>query len=63
MLFVHVSFGVVFGALALVVGATMGFSFWVAFSCFVLGANVGLLASLPAALLRPREKAPRLESV
>ena len=59
MLIVHLFFGLLFGTLAAVASVLMGFSFWGAVGCYILGANVGLLASLPAALLR-RPKAPQL---
>jgi len=60
MLVLHLTFGIVFGVLAGVLGVVMGFSFWGVVGCYVLGANVGLLASLPAALLRRPGTASRL---
>jgi len=62
MLVVHLAFGIIFGVLAAALSVVMGFSFWGIVGCYVLGANVGLLASLPAVLLRRTDKAPQLAS-
>ena len=63
MLIVHLFFGLLFGTIAAVAGVLMGASFWSAVGCYILGANVGLLAGIPVALLQRREKALQLESV
>lgn len=61
MLIAHLFVGGLLGAIAAVIGVLLGFSFWAVVGCYVLGANVGLLASIPAALLKRRAKAPQFE--
>lgn len=50
MLIVHLFFGFIFGALAVVAAVLLGLSSWGGVGCYVVGANVGLLASVSAML-------------
>lgn len=52
MLVVHLAFGLVFGVVAAALSVVLGYSFWAVVGFYILGANLGLLASLPAALLK-----------
>jgi hypothetical protein len=63
MLVVHLAFGIISGVLAAVLSHAMGFSFWGVVGCYILAANVGLLASLAAALLREPGKASRFAAI
>lgn len=63
MLIAHLAFGILCGALAAVLGDVMGLTFGGIVGCYVVGANVGLLASLPAALLGRPGRAARLAPV
>ena len=58
MLIVHLFSGIVFAVLAALAGGLMAISLWSAVGCYIVGANLGLLASLPVALLR-RPKWPQ----
>jgi uncharacterized oligopeptide transporter (OPT) family protein len=60
MLIVNLFFGFLFGALAAVMSVLMGLSFWSVVGCYILGCNVGLLASILAVLLRRPAEAPQL---
>ena len=63
MLIIHLLTGIVFGALAAGIAGLMGFSFDAIVGCYILVGNLGLLASIPAALLMGQEKAPQLTVV
>ena len=59
---VHLIAGLVFGAVAVMTGVLMDLSFWPVVGLYVLGSNVGLLAGIPADLLKRRGKAPQFQS-